>query len=611
MKINKLYINHFGKLSNKTITFTDGINVVSGENEAGKSTLHSFIKAMIFGLERGRGRAAAKDDYTRFKPWDGGSYAGKIEVTSKGKEYSITRNFDKESQSCIVANETDFLEEEEEKVLEIFGGISPSSFQNTISVKQLSVGTGGELADELKNHIINLRTAGAYTLNISGAISNLKAKRKRAEGTFSKNTQLESEELNARIASMEAELAKDDNASDLLKLEKEKENLEKKIYSLEVRRGEASSTLNRGEEKLRRAHIAGDGDIDALREDIEEVADYYDNHKDKFSAKKSGKIFFTVLALLTTLLVIGVLGAGIYLYLYGFERKLVYVSAAVLVLLLVLDIIFIKKSQASRSFKESKKLLSNLYRNIYGSEPEDITDAEVEKLRNVPDKIRTIVKGTTEAKIELENIQDELISVREGIEPLSEALEIARKDAWAREQKEEALFSLRDRQSAISQQLEINRKAKSDVEALTLAIGTIEKISKDVFDSFGHFLQDTTSGLIRSMTDGNYSGVSITDTFDIALMQGDRRVELSSVSGGTLDQVYLALRLACIEFMWPDEAMPLMLDDTFAMYDGNRLACTLEWLSENYSGQVIIFTCHQREEKKLDNLNIPYNLIEL
>ena len=38
---------------------------------------------------------------------------------------------------------------------------------------------------------------------------------------------------------------------------------------------------------------------------------------------------------------------------------------------------------------------------------------------------------------------------------------------------------------------------------------------------------------------------------------------------------------------------------------------TLLWLSENYSGQVLIFTCHQREEQILRNMNIPFNLVEL
>ena len=57
MKLLELHIEGFGKFHNKTISFHDGMNVIYGKNEAGKSTLHTFIRGMLFGIERGRGRA--------------------------------------------------------------------------------------------------------------------------------------------------------------------------------------------------------------------------------------------------------------------------------------------------------------------------------------------------------------------------------------------------------------------------------------------------------------------------------------------------------------------------------------------------------------------------
>ena len=76
MVIRELYVKNFGKLSEKHFYFRDGVQVISGENEFGKTTLHAFVKAMLFGLERGRGRAAAKDDFTKYEPRSGGRYAG-------------------------------------------------------------------------------------------------------------------------------------------------------------------------------------------------------------------------------------------------------------------------------------------------------------------------------------------------------------------------------------------------------------------------------------------------------------------------------------------------------------------------------------------------------
>lgn len=77
MKILSLHIDGFGKLHDQDISFQDGMNVVYGKNEAGKSTLHTFIKGMLFGLERQRGRAARNDTYSRYEPWQGsGTYEG-------------------------------------------------------------------------------------------------------------------------------------------------------------------------------------------------------------------------------------------------------------------------------------------------------------------------------------------------------------------------------------------------------------------------------------------------------------------------------------------------------------------------------------------------------
>lgn len=73
MKLLELHINGFGKIHDRTISFSDGINVIYGRNEAGKSTLHTFIRGMLFGMERGRGRAARNDLYSKYdmgEQWD-------------------------------------------------------------------------------------------------------------------------------------------------------------------------------------------------------------------------------------------------------------------------------------------------------------------------------------------------------------------------------------------------------------------------------------------------------------------------------------------------------------------------------------------------------------
>ena len=59
----------------------------------GKTTLHAFVKAMLFGLERGRGRAAAKDDFTKYEPRSGGRYAGVMRFDCGGRHFRLERTF--------------------------------------------------------------------------------------------------------------------------------------------------------------------------------------------------------------------------------------------------------------------------------------------------------------------------------------------------------------------------------------------------------------------------------------------------------------------------------------------------------------------------------------
>ena len=76
MRFLDLYISGFGKFHDTAVSFEDGLNVIYGKNEAGKSTIHTFIRGMLFGIERGRGRAAKND---------------RIQSTNRGKTAGPTK----------------------------------------------------------------------------------------------------------------------------------------------------------------------------------------------------------------------------------------------------------------------------------------------------------------------------------------------------------------------------------------------------------------------------------------------------------------------------------------------------------------------------------------
>ena len=84
MRFTGVKIRQFGKLKEKEISFAPGINVIYGENESGKSTLHAFLRAMLFGMKRGRGRASRQDMFSRCEPWENpGNYGGILRFESR------------------------------------------------------------------------------------------------------------------------------------------------------------------------------------------------------------------------------------------------------------------------------------------------------------------------------------------------------------------------------------------------------------------------------------------------------------------------------------------------------------------------------------------------
>ena len=94
MKLLETEIKDFGKLHQKKYTFGPRINLIGGLNESGKSTFHTFLRSMLFDMERGRGRASKNDIYSRYLPWDRpGNYGGSLDFTSGGHTYHIERCF--------------------------------------------------------------------------------------------------------------------------------------------------------------------------------------------------------------------------------------------------------------------------------------------------------------------------------------------------------------------------------------------------------------------------------------------------------------------------------------------------------------------------------------
>ena len=230
--------------------------------------------------------------------------------------------------------------------------------------------------------------------------------------------------------------------------------------------------------------------------------------------------------------------------------------------------------------------IKNKYKNNINEK--DLINLFNKKTIEINNEIDYISKIFNNKRIELNTINieeknineklDKKLECEERIEYLKEKIEelhsLERSINIAKETLEEAYTEVKN---------EITPKFTKDLSLL------IEKISNGKYKKANF---DADKGLIVEREDGEY-------------------INCNNLSTGTIDQLYLSLRLSAMNEI-SEEDMPIILDESFAFYDNERLKNILKFISDNYKGkQIIIFTCSNREKEILDELNVGYNFVEL
>lgn len=258
MRIRELIIKNFGKCTDEEICLKDGMNLIYGGNESGKSTLHTFIRAMLFGLERGRGRASLYDKFSQYEPWENPNYyAGILKFESGGRNFRLTRHFDKYAKGAelICEDDGEELSVEHGDLEMLLSGMNGSSYDNTIASGQQKVETGPDLAAELKNYATNYYVTGDSDLDLNGAVLALQKKQKEIEKSAKENYR-KKEEKREKAAQEAAYVWRD-----IHKLEEEQEQVEEELSGvrkrIKKRQTEKDQASNQNEECKRwRVHPA-------------------------------------------------------------------------------------------------------------------------------------------------------------------------------------------------------------------------------------------------------------------------------------------------------------------------------------------------------------------
>lgn len=506
MRITELFLKNFGKFQDKKIELSDGINLIYGENESGKSTIYTFLRGMLFGMERGRGRAALKDNFSKYEPWSNpNSYSGTLRFTCEGKHFCLNRNFDKYSKSAFLFCEDDGEEFSlEHGDLEILlGGLKELDYDNTVAVGQSKVLVGNELAEELKNYAANYYVSGDSQINMSAALQSLKERKKQLEREVRKQTEKAQEQKEH--------------------IEQEASYVWRDLRSLEKETAQVKEEQEKYNKEFTKMNVDSPHSLDQWR--IHPIAAIV-------------MIAIVVLAMIV------------------FDKPWNLVGSIVIILAEGIYVWNALKDGRKNKDEEKKKREAQKVWN------------EINKCEGRLEKLK---EDYQEKQIYYENLQEQI----------EECEEVGRETT---EQKK-------------------RRKA------LELAAERIQNIAKEMQDGIGKRLNEEVSEIFAEMTDEKYEKVWIDEQLEMSLFTGERKVSMNQVSLGTLEQLQLALRIATANIMY-EEKYPLILDDTFAYYDDQRLERTLRWLDKS-GHQVIVFTCQKREEELMKKNGILFHKIEL
>ncbi len=232
MTINEIYIKNFGKLSSFKLTANDGVNIIYGPNETGKTTIMAFIKAMLYGA----GRAETRRKY---EPWNGGKMGGTLVFECGGKHYSLSRQFgttkslDKIELWCKTTGEQVDLPEKVEPG-EYLMGINEMSFVNSVFIGQINPAISGS-NDEILKKLMNLASAGDETASrteIEGRLNEAAAK-------------LSSKKAGAIIPALEAEQSELlSKRSEIVDQFKQADTLRENVKELEEKHERLSNEYN-------------------------------------------------------------------------------------------------------------------------------------------------------------------------------------------------------------------------------------------------------------------------------------------------------------------------------------------------------------------------------
>ena len=721
MRLIDLHIEGFGKFHDLDLRFAEGMNILYGHNEAGKSTLHAFLQAMLYGLERRPGIGSAAKLHKKYRPWDAPErFGGTLRLAHEGSIYRIVRDFNADDLSADGAATTTAsgagltggagagygaaamagtgygaaamlgtgygaaampgtgaagmtgaatpasggrtsgaaapaagadacpLEIWDETagvrvpdprgfLQAMLGGISETAFENTVSIGQLRSATSRSMVHELKSYITNLSTTGDMSLDSAGALKLLRQQRSALEAKRVPEAAKSYAQLIGEIRNIEREIAQPEYENQLRKYQALRSEVRTEQVDRQTRREELLQKTAAQEAVLAQAGFDSGDDI----RDAKEHADMLYSLC-QIGAEPRERVIRIALPLLFGLLTIlcGLAAVlitavespafaqrfhlapekvpGLVAAVSGSSLSATILVAASIGLLVLCMLLFVWRLYANAArtgfLRETAAELSAMLTKQIGTA--EISDAAMESFRTHMDELLRAEEELETQRTTLAEVSAELQNLSNDERRYDVELQKQNEKQTELEGKLQHLANAKNRAEMLKRTLDENDAISTEIDAINLAAETMTELQSSIQSSFGHYLNKEAGELIAGITGGVYDSMWIDQNLDIFMNTPGKIVPIEDVSSGTMDQIYLALRLAAARLIQGDTGaaearLPLIFDDSFAMYDEQRLASALRYITEIHHGQILLFTCHTREQRILENEDVKFNLIEM
>lgn len=631
MKINKLTAS-FGKLENETLSFHSGLNVIYAPNESGKSTWCAFIRAMLYGVDSSqRGRAGALPDKVKYAPWSGAPMEGTMELTAERCDITLTRttktkNAPMRDFSAVYSGTGIPVENiTAQNVGEMLTGVSKDVFRRSAFVEQGTVAVTG--TPELEKRIASIVSTGEEQTSYSEADERLRAwQRKRRYNRRGLLPELEvrTDETNRELAEIsdtykemgKAEQALDEAKDRCAALEAEVNESRKKqrrmaldklnsgrsaLRECSEKHDQALNELSSAKDELRKSRfgsVSPEEAEESVREDLDELDAL------RAAVKKRNSPLLAVLFFL-----LAAAGAA----LYTVYSQIVYVIAAGVACVAAVFLV-IRWARLRRGSLDADYRRREILKEYGAASAKDIrlaVDRHAELWDAVMDasqheyETRCAYEDALEAQ---QNYEAAALDELDFAGGSSDAARLSHELAQSRKEADSlstALAHLKGRFASYGDPLVLSSELKrleqeySDIsdeyDAIDIALEALKAADTDIQSRFSPRLGQLAAQYMSLMTDGRYEDVLINRDFTAKIRASGDSVARESeyLSAGTLDLMYLAVRLAVCELALPEgESCPLIIDDALVNLDEQRTQQALELLKEiARRRQVILFSC--------------------